>query len=289
VRVVAVDANAGDRFVLGTYVKSGRRWADLVRGACAVVEARGVRLPGVDLVVAGDLPVRKGLGSSGAYLTAVVKCLHAAAGRAAPPAEVVAIVQAVEAQWAGVSCGVMDPYVAAVGEPGKPLLLDCRSRTHRGMPWPAGLEAEPFDTGIERSVSDSPYDARRAELEQGLARLRAARPGLRSLRDLSPADLASLEERLPDPVRRRCRHVVTEVDRVRRAAEALETGNGAALGAVLDEGHRSLSRDFEASTPEVDSLVAAKRAEPGVLGVRLQGAGWGGTLVVLRQAPDRVG
>jgi mevalonate kinase len=84
------------------------------------------------------------------------------------------------------------------------------------------------------------------------------------------------------------RHAITEVDRVRRAADALRASDAEALGHVLDEGHRSLSRDYECSTPEIDELVKRRRAEPGVLGVRLQGAGWGGCLVVLRKKKDDV-
>ena len=88
---------------------------------------------------------------------------------------------------------------------------------------------------------------------------------------------------MPEPARRRVRHAVTEIARVRRAAEALRRGDAEELGRVLDEGHQSLTHDFECSTPAIDALAATIRAEEGVLGVRLQGAGWGGSLVVLRR------
>jgi galactokinase len=286
VRVTSLDTNGGDRFTLGTYVRSGRRWADLLRGLCAVVEARGIRLPGIDLVTAADLPARKGLGSSAAFLVACLRAFFGAAGRPVEPRTAAEIVQAVEAEWAGVHSGAMDPYVSAAGIVGKPLLLDCQALTHEVLPWPAGVEAVPEDTGIARELSATPYDARRSELERGLDHVRAAQSGARSLRDLDLRSLAIALEEVPEPARRRVRHAITEVDRVRRAADALRASDAEALGHVLDEGHRSLSKDYECSTPEVDELVKTRRAEPGVLGVRLQGAGWGGCLVVLRKKKD---
>lgn len=283
VRIVALDAKAGDRFVLGAYAKSGRRWADLVRGVCQALEAEGVRLPGVDLVVAGDLPARRGLGSSGAFLTAIVKAFDAARGdEPTPPATVAAVVMDAEARWGGTRCGPMDPYVAAVGAPGRPLLLDCARLAHEELPWPAGVEAVPVDSGVHRSLSETPYNERRAELEEGLKRLAHAREAARAAGH--PVDDARLLDRIPEPFVRRARHYVTEVRRVHEAAQALRRGDAEALGRLLDEGHRSLSRDFQCSTPDLDALVSARRADDGVLGVRLQGAGWGGCLVVLRRA-----
>src|SRR5436190_12162478 len=237
VRVIALDAREADRFTHGAYVKSGRKWADLVRGACAVLEARGSRLPGIDLAIAGDLPPKKGLGSSGAFVTAVVRCLLAAGSRDGNPAGIARIAQEVEAKWAGVRCGAMDPYVAALGQPGVPILLDCLHLTHETLPWPEGVDAVAVDTGIARDLSSSPYNERRAELEAGVAVLKKARPGTQTLRDWSLDDLENLEDAIPAASRRRLRHALTEMTRVKRAADALKKGDAKALGAVLNEGH----------------------------------------------------
>src|SRR5262245_19898979 len=289
VRILALDANAGDRFTLGTYVKSGRRWSDLARGLCEALEARGRRLPGIELVVAGDLPAGKGLASSAAFLVSIVRAFDAAAARATDPAEAVAAVQDAEARWGGVRCGAMDPYVAAVGKPGQPMLLDCARLAHEDLPWPAGFEAVPHDTSVHRELSKTPYNERRAELEEGLKRLAHARAAAAQQGNAMPVsslpDDVRLLDRVPEPFARRARHFVGEVRRVAEAAQALRRGDAVALGRLLDEGHRSLSQNFQCSTPEIDAMAAAIRAEPGVLGVRLQGAGWGGCLVVLREVP----
>jgi galactokinase len=177
----------------------------------------------------------------------------------------------------------MDPYVAAMGKSAAPILLDCLHLTHEALPWPDGVEAVPVDTGVARDLAATAYNERRAELEAAIAVLKKARPGTQSLREWSLDDLENLEDAIPAASRRRLRHALTEMTRVKRAADALRKGDAKALGAVLNEGHESLSSDFEASTPAIDAQAAALRAEPGVLGVRLQGAGFGGCLVVLRE------
>ncbi len=288
VRVLALDAQAGDRFTLGAYVRSGRRWSDLLRGLCQALEAQGRRLPGMDLVIAGDLPAGRGLASSAAFLVSVVKAFDAAAKRETDLEETVAAVQRTEETWGGVRCGAMDPYVAAVGKPGLPMLLDCKALRHEALPWPDGVDAVAVDTGVARDLSKTPYNARRAELEEGLKRLAHARAAAASGTSTSgfavPQDDVRLLDRVPEPFARRARHFVSEVRRVGEGAQALRRGDAEALGRLLDEGHRSLSRDFECSTPEIDAKAAEIRSQDGVLGVRLQGAGWGGSLVVLRRA-----
>lgn len=283
VRIVALDAKAGDRFVHGAYAKSGRRWADLVRGVCAALEAEGVRLPGIDLVVAGDLPARRGLGSSGAFLTAIVRAFDAARGDDPTPPSIVAdVVTEAERTWGGADAAPLDAYVAAVGEPGRPLLVDTVRRTHETLPWPDGVEAVPIDTGVHPTRAETPWADRHAELLEGLKRLAHAREAARSA-GTTPDD-ARLLDRLPEPFVRRARHHVTEVRRVLEGAQALRRGDAVALGRLVDESHRSLARDLQSSTPAVETMVAARRAEPGVLGVRMHGLGWGGCLLVVREA-----
>ncbi|HEX4902535.1 MAG TPA: hypothetical protein VFV42_06975, partial [Acidimicrobiales bacterium] len=98
------------------------------------------------------------------------------------------------------------------------------------------------------------------------------------LRTASLGDVAGIADGV---LRRRARHVVTENQRVLDAAEALRAADLAGLGALLDEGHRSLRDDFEVSTPTVDATVERIRSMPGVHGVRLMGGGFGGCVVAV--------
>ena len=82
-------------------------------------------------------------------------------------------------------------------------------------------------------------------------------------------------------LRRRARHVISECIRVQAFASALSEGDLAGAGLLMDESHRSLTDSFETTTPELDALVGNLRSRPGVLGVRMTGAGFGGCVVVL--------
>ena len=126
-----------------------------------------------------------------------------------------------------------------------------------------------------RLLATTPYATRRAECE------RAAHILGRPLGSCELGDLSAL----PDPVlRRRARHVVTECARVREAERLLARGNLPALGAVMTEGHRSLAGDYRVSVPAVDELVEHLLAQPGVLGARMTGGGFGGCVIALCSA-----
>ena len=149
-----------------------------------------------------------------------------------------------------------------------------------------------IDTAIPRSLRVSAYGERVKECAQALAAVRALAPEVPTL---AAATLEQVERALmPDQVRRRARHVVTENARVLEAVEALRAGALERLGALLAASHRSLRDDFQVSIPDLDRLVALAAEAPGVFGARLTGGGFGGAIVVaarpegLRTSMERV-
>ncbi len=284
-RVVVWNMNhrAKDSFHQGQWAKSGRGWGDLARGACARVAEGGRRLPGMDLMVMGDLPMEEGLASSAAYLVVMLRSLYEAVGVYRSKWELAEDVPFIEKEWLGVACGNMDPYVVAAAKPDQVLHVDCRELDHQVLELPEAYEVVAEDTGTQRRLKDSPYNERRAELDQALAEIQAIKPDLASLVDLSPEDFGALEESVNEPGRKRARHIVTESERVRRGVAAIEAGDMNALGALMNEGHQSLVEDFESSTAGIDKLRDMALSQPHVLGARLQGAGWGGRLAVLQR------
>jgi len=281
----SMNARQKDSFQQGTFAKSGRPWADLVRGACAHVAADGRRLPGIDLMILGDLPVGEGLASSAAYLVVVLRALYESVGEYRSKWELAEDVPAIEREWIGVQSGPMDPYVVAAARPGQILHLDCRELNHEVLTLPGGYELVAEATGFQRELSGTPYNERRRELAEALDAVRRVEPTLQALVDLTPEAFEALEVGIGEPDRRRARHVVTEQARVREGVGALQSGSMEALGALMLASHRSLSLDFESSLPEIDRLVQLAMEKPSILGARLQGAGWGGRLAVLQRSP----
>ncbi|MDH7571578.1 MAG: galactokinase, partial [Armatimonadota bacterium] len=141
------------------------------------------------------------------------------------------------------------------------------------------------DTRVKRGLVDSEYNRRRAECERAVSLLSPHLPGIRALRDVTPAQLEAHAHLLPAETLRRARHVVTENDRCLRGVEALHRGDVAAFGELMDQSHWSLRDDYQVSCRELDLLVEAAHAVRGVLGSRMTGAGFGGCTVSLVEAP----
>jgi galactokinase len=109
-------------------------------------------------------------------------------------------------------------------------------------------------------------------------------PDIRALRDATLRQLDAIRGDVPAPVWRRCRHVITENDRVQRAAAAVKAGDFSQFGALMAESHASLRDDYEVSCPELDIMAALVSGLDGVFGARMTGGGFGGCVVALTDA-----
>ena len=280
-------------------------WSDYVRGVAWALREAGHRVSGLDAALQGDVPVGAGLSSSAALEVAALGAFEAASGLRLERRDLALLGQRAENGFVGVACGIMDQMAAALSQAGHALLIDCRSLEHEAVPLPleasgsggsAGLRLHrrrirPWrmvvaDSGVRRALLDSQYNLRRQECQRAAELLAAAiadRP-VTALRDVRPEDLARHGDSLPPNLLKRARHVVEEERRVLLSVEALRTGDVEAFGEMLDASHRSLRDDFEVSCPELDLLVELAWAQPGVLGSRLTGAGFGGCTVSLVRA-----
>ena len=261
-----------------------RAWTDYPVGVAVALEQSGVQLSGADLTIASDVPPGGGLSSSAALEVAVAQALLALAGAARDPIEIARICQRAENEFVGARCGIMDQMASLAARAGHALLLDCRSLEVRHVALPQAVRIVVVDSGVRHALASGEYNRRREECERAVALLGEEHPGLRSLRDVAPGDLAAARRRLPDVLARRCRHVVTENARVEAMSRALESGRLDQVGALLSESHTSLARDYEVSCPELDALVRIARDAPGCVGARMTGGGFGGCTVNLVRA-----
>jgi galactokinase len=256
-------------------------WVDYVAGVAWALREAGGAVSGFRGVLAADLPAGAGLSSSAAIELVVAWAL----GGGAPPLDdrldLARTAQRAENEYVGVACGLMDQFAVTFGEPDRAMLLDCRSLQHRPIPIPPGVALVVCDSGVPRRLAGSGYGDRRAECARAVEQIRSVAPEVTSLRDVDADLLATVREALDPVAFRRARHVVTENARVLAAAAALEEARLLELGVLLAASHESLRDDFEASTPEVDRLVAWAQVAPGAIGARLTGGGFGGSVVAL--------
>ena len=255
-------------------------WLDYVEGVAQALEARGVRLAGADLAIASNISIGGGLSSSAALEVSVGKALIELSGRKVDLITLALSGQQAEHQYVGTKCGIMDQFTAAMGKAGHALLIDCRKLEGNLIPLRlAGSMVVICDTKVRHSLASSEYNARRAECEQAVTLLREWLPGIKALRDVTVGDFERHQSRLPEPVRRRCRHVVTENQRTLAATEALSSGDIDGMGRLMAASHRSLRDDYEVSCRELDILVESASSVPGVHGARMTGGGFGGCTV----------
>ena len=252
-------------------------WADYPLGAVQQVQRHGATLSGMDALFWGDVPLGAGLSSSAAIEVATVTALAALFELSLSPEERIDLARGAEVEFVGVNCGIMDQSISVLGRAGRVLFLDCRSRETRLYPISLGEHSIMIiDSKKPRELAQSKYNERRAECEQAVAILQEKNPGVRSLRDVHLEELEAARNRMPPVLWRRARHVVTENARVLASLEALRWNNLSALGSLLLSSHLSLKDDYEVSCDELDFLVDEVMLQPGSLGARLTGAGFGG-------------
>jgi galactokinase len=269
-------------------------WARYVAGVLSRLRKNGLPPVGFRAKVDSDLPIGAGLSSSASFTTAAALAAVEVArlgGAAIPPwledsGRLAEVCRDAERVARGVRCGIMDPYTALHARSGHAILLDCRDLSVRFVPLPANAAAVVVaDSGVRHALAGGEYNARRAQCEEAVERLRARGLGVRSLRDLDERALAPHAAHLSATVARRARHVVTENARAQAAADALARVDLPLFGRLMVESHRSLRDDYQVSCPELNLLVEIALECRGVFGSRMTGGGFGGCTVTLVE-PD---
>jgi galactokinase len=263
-------------------------WSNYQRGVAFFLQKRGFELPGVNAVISGDIPVGSGLSSSAAVEVAAAYTWQVLSGFPLNRVELALLCQQAENEFVGMKCGIMDQFISALGQRDHALLIDCRTLEHEVVKLGAGEDSSHpsativvCDTMKRRGLVDSEYNARRRECEEGVGLLQKHLPGIKALRDVSPAQFECYQGDLPEVVRRRCRHIVYENERVLQSVEALRGNDLATFGRLMNESHVSLRDDYEVSCRELNVMVEAAWQVGGVYGSRLTGAGFGGCTVSL--------
>jgi galactokinase len=258
-------------------------WALYPAGVAWVLRQHGLAVGGVDASFTSNVPIGAGLSSSAAVEVAFATLWKAIGGWSATQMEIARMCQEAENRYVGVNCGLMDQFASAHGVEGHALYMDTRTLDWRPVPLPAGAVVVIADSKVRHSLANSAYNERRAACEEAVRLLQPVLPGIRALRDVTPAQFQAHAGLLPPNVAKRAQHVVEECARVDEAIVKLEAGDTAGFGQLMFAGHASLRDLYEVSVPELDSLVAIAGSLPGCLGARLTGAGFGGCTVNLVQ------
>jgi len=259
-------------------------WANYVKGVAFELMELGVRFTGMDLAVHGAVPVGGNLSSSAALESVACEAVLGVSGGDIPAWEKVQAAWRAETAFVGMPCGIMDQFTVIMGEEKTALFLDCRTLKFEKISFELeGASLLVIDSGTGRDLVSSGYAQRVKECGEAAAVLAARDENIKALRDASLDQVESAKAELGDALYRRARHVVTENQRVRKAADALKAGDPETLGKVMEQGYESCRDDYENSTPQLDQLHDLVSQRRGVYGVRIAGAGWGGSLLALME------
>ncbi|MBD1909818.1 MULTISPECIES: galactokinase [unclassified Leptolyngbya] len=245
-------------------------FASYVYGCIRMVEESGYPVPPLNVFVTSSVPIGSGLSSSAALEVAMLRGLRSLLNLDIDDVKIAQLGQQAEIQYAGVSCGILDQMASSLADTEHMLFLDTRTLERKILPFPAGAEIVVIDSGVARSLATSGYNQRRSECEEAARQL-----GVKALRDVSDPQKV---EHLPEPIRKRARHVITENNRVLKALDGVPPK---VFGELMNASHASLRDDYEVSVPALDQLVDILQNTSNVFGARLTGAGFGGACVAL--------
>jgi len=261
-------------------------WTDYLIGVAQQLLGAHRVIEPLNLYVSSTVPVGAGLSSSAALEVAAGLALLD--GRTLPPLELALLARRAENDFAGMPCGIMDQYVSVFGCEHAALKIDCRDLGHVTVPIPQAVEILAVNTMVKHELGQSAYGTRVRECAAAVEAIRRRHPAVRALRDADPEMVDELGGGPPELLRR-ARHVVSENRRVNRFVEAASAGDLAGMGTLFVESHRSLQTDYEVSCEELDFLVDAALALPGVWGARMIGGGFGGCTVNLVEPEHAAG
>ena len=266
-------------------------WPAYPAGLVWALRERGYDGPGLNLAIASSIPIGAGLASSAALTCSTAQAVNALWGLALDSGErrIELADAAVDAEnlVAQTPTGSLDQYTSLFCPEGSAIEIDFSTSPPEFRPTPLyfpdyGLVVLVIVTPKRHRLTDGRYAERHRECQEAAKAL-----GTKSLREVAddPHGLSRVEGLADERLRKRARHVVTEIERV-RAVSADLLGTSPAHERFVDVGrqifrsHTSLAVDFEVSCPELDLAVNAAWTG-GALGARLVGGGFGGAAIAL--------
>ena len=265
-------------------------WSDYVVGVLRQLQELEIEPAPFILELHGDVPLGAGLSSSASVEIAVAQTLLAFTGRTFTSEKLAVLCQHAENFYVNSPCGIMDQFVIATARAEHALLLNTRDLTYEFLPMNvstlASCRVVVANSMVKHSIAFGDYGQRRREVETGQVVLRNEYPSLRDLGDATLSQLEICQGLMSQESYRRCRHIISENNRVLKAKAAMLCGDHVQLGNLMTLAHVSERDDFECSIAEIDFLVETALTLPGCYGARLTGGGFGGCTVNLVEAAD---
>ena len=259
------------------FIKSkDNKWVDYIKGCLFVFfdENKQLEIVYLNFLIQSSIPIGRGISSSSALCVATLKTLNDFFNIGYNDKHIAILAQKVERNYIGVSGGIMDQMISSIGVQGKAFFLDCLTLKFELIELPKDYCFELVDSDIQRDNRNSAYNERHDQLKKAEEILNANNLGSVKIDQL---DKNKFDDEL---IYKRALHVVTENKRTLEAKNCLIKTDMKQFGHLMNLSHLSYSKDFEASTTDVD-ILTKRSVESGAIGCRLTGCGFGGFTVSL--------
>jgi len=264
-----------------TYEKRTTSWQNYPLGIIQYFKNNNLPLAAADISLHSNLPIGGGLSSSAALevLISFVMLSAAKHNLLNKKTAIAQLCQQVENEFVGVKCGIMDQFAVAKGKKNQAMLLNCNTLECQYIPFDLQNKyvLVLMNTNKKRELADSKYNERKAECDAALQQIQQHKP-LQYLCEAKLLDIKKIKESI---LQKRATHVISENERVKKAAVALQNKNFATFGRLMNESHESLKIDYEVTGFELDTLVEICQKTKACIGARMTGAGFGGCAIAL--------
>lgn len=259
-------------------------WCDYVKGVISETKELGFTVKqGFNAYVYGNLPRGASVSSSASLELLFAEIIRDINDIDLTDLDLVKISQKAENNFVGLRCGIMDQFAIGMSKKNHAILLDCATVKYEYVP----LELKDnviliMNTNKSRSLVTSKYNERCDECAKGLKLVQDNYKNVNYLCELEESDLINIEKIIEDKiVYNRVKHVVSEMDRVKKTYNALNSGDLQTVGKLLNASHKSLKEDYEVTGLELDTIVEVAQSVDGVLGARMIGAGFAGCAIAI--------
>lgn len=263
-------------------------WANYIKGVVKFLLEQGFKINhGFNMAIYGNLPNGAGLSSSASLEMLCAKIFREEFNLDMDAVQAALLGKTVENKYIGVNSGIMDQFAISLGKKDTAIQLDCNTLNYEYVP--VKLQDKTIvimNTNKRRELADSKYNERRAECDTSLEKLKEA-CNIEALCELTPTEFEKHAHLIDDETKiKRCRHAIYENARVRKAVKALKENDIVTFGKLMNDSHTSLRDDYEVTGKELDTLAEVAWEQPGVLGARMTGAGFGGCAIAIVNNDD---
>ncbi len=258
-------------------IESLPKWLRYPYGVWMEMKMRFPQVQPIKATISSDLPTGAGLSSSAALCAVFTFALNEIYQCGLSLLEMAFVAQSVEHRYIGVNCGIMDQFAVFHGKKNQLIQLNCADLNY--VLHDISLQDYEFfliDSCVKHSLSDSPYNERRASCERGLQEIEKFFGEVGFLAKANIQQLEQVKENLPEKIYNNCLYVLQEQTRVEEFLLSLRNRDWFRLGELLSETHAGLKEKYEVSCNETDFLVDFALNDPRALGARMMGGGFGG-------------